>query len=120
MNLHLTVEPGDLLVVHLQEGREETTVQVYPSQAGAESLRRAVGAALTEGYGECFWPGGGDTGGQYWWIFKRDAESIEVIAMWTRGGASAWQHVFRATDAAAWIQDRVDTELTRIGRGVRP
>ena len=115
MNLHLTVERDDILVVHLQEGRDETTVSVHPSHAGAVSLSRAFDAAIREGYGECFWPGA--TGGQYWWIFKRDTQSMEVIAMWTRGGASAWQHVFRATDAAVWVQERLDAELKRIGRG---
>lgn len=114
MNLHLTLEPGDLLTVHLQEGREETAVAVYPSRAGAASLRRAVAAAIEDGYGECFWPGAAPIGGQYWWMFKRDADAIEVIAMWTRGGASAWQHVFRATDAVTWIDERLAVELERL------
>ncbi|MCC7009498.1 MAG: hypothetical protein IT184_11850 [Acidobacteria bacterium] len=116
MTLHLTIEPPDTLVVHLSEGREETTVAVFPSQAGADSLLRALDDAVRDGYGECFWPGA--TGGQYWWIFKRDAESLQVIAMWTRGGASAWQHVFRATDAAGWIEQRLNDEVRRLGRRV--
>jgi hypothetical protein len=113
MNLRLKIEPEDLLVVELREGNERTTVSVRPSRPGADSLRRAVDAAIHDGYGECFWPG--PTGGQYWWMFKRDAETIEVIAMWTRGGASGWQHVFRATDAATWLEERLDAELERLG-----
>jgi hypothetical protein len=112
MDLRLAVEPPDTLVVELRDGSGQTTVSVRPSAAGAASLTRALDAALAEGYGECFWPG--SPGGQYWWIFKREAETIEVIAMWTRGGASGWEHVFRATDAAAWVRERLDEELDRI------
>jgi hypothetical protein len=113
MNLRLTVEPDDRLVVDLQEGQERSTVSVRPARPGAESLRRALDCAILDGYGECFWPAA--TGGQYWWIFKRDAETIEVIAMWTRGGASLWEHVFRATDAASWLEERFAAELDRLG-----
>jgi hypothetical protein len=112
MNLHLAIEPLDTLVVHLREGREETTVAVRPSRVGARSLSRALDAAIAEGYGECFWPG--LPGGQYWWMFKRDAERLEVVAMWTRGGASLWEHVFRATDAAAWVHERLHEEIERL------
>ena len=85
---------------------------VHPSRAGAESLQRALRAALEHGYGECFWPG--MPGGQYWWIFKRDDEALETIAMWTRGGASLWEHVFRATDSAEHVRERLDAEIDRL------
>lgn len=113
MDLRLTRDPHDVLVVHLSEGDLETTVAVHPSRAGAESLCRALDAAVADGYGECFWPG--LSGGQYWWIFKRDGETLETIAMWTRGGAALWEHVFRATDSAAWVSERVAAEITRLG-----
>jgi hypothetical protein len=113
MHLSLSLEPHDTLVVHLQEGREQATVPVHPSRPGAQSLLRTLDLALTDGYGECFWPGA--PGGQYWWIFKREHESIEVIAMWTRGGASLWEHVFRATDAAAWVEEQLTSEIDRLG-----
>jgi hypothetical protein len=112
MNVHLTIEPPDTLVVHLQEGREATTVAARPVHAGVQSFRRALEDALRDGYGECFWPG--VTGGQYWWMFKRVDEALEVVAMWTRGGASSWQHVFRATDAAIWIRERWESEVERL------
>ena len=109
MDLRLTIEPHDVLVVHLRDGDRETSVPVHSVSAGIASLARALDEAVARGYGECFWPG--SPGGQYWWIFKRDAEAIEVIAMWTRGGAALWEHVFRATDAAAWVKDRFDEEI---------
>lgn len=113
MNLRFEIEPHDVLVVHLREGNEQTTVSVHPSSAGVRSLRRALDAALSDGYGECFWPG--SPGGQYWWIFKRTGDTIETMAMWTRGGASLWEHVFRATDAANWVDECVATETARHG-----
>jgi len=113
MHFSLSLDHPDTLVVHLQEGAEQTTVPVHPSAAGATSLLRALDHALTDGYGECFWPG--SPGGQYWWMFKRDGESMEVIAMWTRGGASLWEHVFRATDSAAWVEQQVTSEIDRLG-----
>ena len=113
MDLRLTLEPYDVLVVHLRDGDDETTVSVHPSRAGAESLQRALNAALEEGYGDCFWPG--MPGGHYWWMFKRDRETLETIAMWTRGGASLWEHVFRATDSAAWVRERLADEIDRLG-----
>ena len=115
MNLRLEIEPHDILVVHLRDGAEETTVSVSPSEAGARSLVRALDAAMADGYGECFWPG--VPGGQYWWIFKRSGETIEVIAMWTRGGISIWEHVFRAVDAATFLRDRLSEEIDRLGLG---
>jgi len=113
MHLSFSIEPDRTLTVHLREGDVSTTVPVRPSSAGARSLIRAIDAAMLDGYGECFWPG--SPGGQYWWIFKRDQETIETIVMWTRGGASLWEHVFRATDAAEWVRDAVHGENDRLG-----
>jgi hypothetical protein len=39
---------------------------------------------------------------------------MEMIAMWTRGGASSWEHVFRATDSADWIEERLTSEIDRL------
>ena len=86
---------------------------VSPASAGATSLLRAVDEAMADGYGESFWPA--LTGGQYWWIFKRDENRMETIVMWTRGGASLWEHVFRATDSAVWVRDQVASETARLG-----
>jgi hypothetical protein len=113
MELRLALESHDALAVHLREGHDETSVAVSQARAGVESLKRALGDALGDGYGECFWPGLG--GGNYWWMFRRDDASLEVVVMWTRGGASGWQHVFRATDAAEWVRDRFTAEVDRIG-----
>jgi len=113
MTLSFALEPHDILTVHLRDGDQETSVSAGPASAAVTSLRRALDGALADGYGECFWPA--TTGGQYWWIFKRDAERMETVAMWTRGGASLWEHVFRATDAASWVEERMRMEAGRLG-----
>jgi hypothetical protein len=112
MDLRLTVEAPDRLVVQLREGPDDTTVAVSPSSAGVRSLVRALDDAMAHGYGECFWPG--MPGGQYWWVFRRRETTLETAVMWTRGGATGWEHVFRATDAAEWIRDRLVAETARL------
>src|SRR5690349_19287280 len=102
MDLRLAIEDGDTLSVSLKEAEQTPTLSVRPSKAGVTSLLRAIGIAVRDGYGECFWPAA--TGGQYWWIFTRTAESLEVVAMWSRGGVTGWEHVFRATDSVEWVR----------------
>jgi hypothetical protein len=112
VNFDFAIEPHDVLVVHLHDGSARTSVSAAPARAGAASLRGALDAAIADGYGECFWPAA--TGGQYWWIFKRDGDALEVMAMWTRGGASLWEHVFRALDSVDWIDERLKAETARL------
>jgi len=47
-------------------------------------------------------------------VFRRREATLETAVMWTRGGASLWEHVFRATDAAEWIRDRFAEETARL------
>ncbi|TAK16535.1 MAG: hypothetical protein EPO35_05135 [Acidobacteria bacterium] len=85
---------------------------MHQARAGAGSLTRALDDAMATGYGECFWPA--FIGGQYWWIFKREGDALEVIAMWTRGGVSTWEHVFRARDGAAFVAESLAAEVARL------
>ena len=109
MDLRLAIEPTGVLTVFLRDGEARASVSVHPPAAGARSLERAFEASMADGHGECFWPGA--TGGVYWWIFSRSNETLEVTALWTRGGVAIWEHVFRATDAAAWVQERLQAEI---------
>jgi hypothetical protein len=113
MDLRLAIASRDELVVHLQEGTIATAVAVTGAKPGIESLTRAVNDAVAQGYGECFWPA--LEGGHYWWMFRRTDEALEVVAMWSRGGASGWQHVFRAIDSVAWVRERLEAEIGRLG-----
>ena len=114
MELRLAIDPPDALTVHLVDGTTRTTMTVPNVQAGIDSLARALDDAMTHGYGECFWPA--LEGGHYWWMFRREAESLDLATMWSRGGASGWQHVFRALDSAAWIRERLISESELLGR----
>src|SRR5689334_22515012 len=116
MNLEFELEPHDALTVRLRDGHDATTVSVPNARAGIDSLARTLGQAIANGYGECFWPS--LDGGHYWWMLKTDQGTLEVVLMWSRGGASGWQHVFRVTDAASWVHDRVTAEAERIGLGL--
>ena len=113
MDLRLAIEGDDLLMVSLQDGEAQAVLSVHPPAAAVTSLGRALQAALEDGYGECFWPAA--TGGLYWWIFTRDHETLETIALWTRGGVAIWEHVFRATDSAAWVEERLRAEIANLG-----
>src|SRR5262245_36271620 len=109
MDIRLEREGRDELIVHLKDGNVDTSVSVPQAHPGATSLMRALASAMTSGHGECFWPC--TTGGQYWWMFRRAETALEVIVMWTRGGASLWEHVFRATDSVDWVHTRFIEEL---------
>jgi hypothetical protein len=115
MDLRLAIQSRDELVVELQEGTAAATVAVTGARPGTESLARAVADAEAHGYGECFWPA--LEGGHYWWMFRRNDDALEVVTMWSRGGASGWEHVFRAKDSVAWVRDRLDAEIGRLGLG---
>ena len=113
MDLHLAVD-ADILTVSLRDAEAEAVLSVHPPAAGITSLTRALQEALDHGHGECFWPAA--SGGIYWWLFRRTHETLEVTALWSRGGVAIWEHVFRATDAAGWVQERLHAEVTRLGR----
>ena len=112
MDIRLERQGRDELIVHLKDGSVETSVSVPQARPGAASLMRALESAVASGHGECFWPC--TTGGQYWWMFRREHDALEAIVMWTRGGASLWEHVFRATDQVTWVHERLSSELERL------
>ena len=112
MDLRLVIEAPDRLIVHLREGVDETTVAVSPADAGVASLTRALDDAVAQGYGECFWPGLPGRAGPVS-SGAREA-TLDYTVMWTRGGASLWEHVFRATDAAEFVRDWLAAEQSRL------
>jgi hypothetical protein len=114
MDLGLTIEPHDMLVVTLRDGADETTVSVHPrrpafNHCGARSMRR-----LRRRTANVSGPArpAASTGGSS----SATPRTLEVIVMWTRGGAALWEHVFRATDAAGWVSDRLMQEIDRLAR----
>ena len=66
------------------------------------------GALGPDSYGECYWP---EPTGQYWWLLKREAQTLEVAVLWSRSSAVGWQHVFRATDEVGYISELIRNGL---------
>ena len=105
--------PDDRRVIaYLREGDVSTEVTGWNPQQSAEALLTALAAVANDGYGECFWH---EPTGQYWWMFRLTDRRLEVAVMWTAGGASQWQHVFRAADEVSYLRNLVHVELARQG-----
>lgn len=99
------------LVARLREGNVTTEVTGWRPEQAATHLMSALDAADADGYGEGFWF---EPTGQYWWMFRREDRSLEVVVLWSRSSAVGWQHVFRAADEAGYVRDMVRAELTRL------
>ena len=111
MTLEIERPDGNRVIAHLHEGGVDTEVIGWNPVRCAAHLVGALEAAQTDGYGECFWP---EPTGQYWWMFKREHESIEVAVMWSRSSAVGWQHVFRATDSFGYVRDLITDRLAQV------
>jgi len=99
------------LTATLRDGSQETAVTAAVAAPAAAALATALADARVGGYGECFWP---EPPGHYWWMLHLSGASLEVIVMFSRGGASGWQHVFRSTDDVGWFEERLRTEVERV------
>lgn len=108
----LTIERPDThrLVARLREGTVETEITGWRPEQSSADLLAALDAAEAEGYGECFWP---EPMGQYWWMFKREDRSVEVVVLFSRSSAVGWQHVFRAADEFGYVRDMFRAEFSR-------
>jgi hypothetical protein len=105
--------PDDRRVIaYLREGDVATEVTGWNPRQSAADLLAALDAVASEGYGECFWP---EPTGQYWWMLRLVDQRLEVAVMWTAGGASQWQHVFRAADEVGYLRNLVHAELSQQG-----
>jgi hypothetical protein len=98
------------LVARLREGDVETEVTGWQPDQAAARLIAALDAAATDGYGECFWL---EPTGHYWWMFKVEDRSVEVVVLWSRSSAVGWQHVFRASDEIGYVRDMINHELLK-------
>lgn len=60
--------------------------------AGADLLM-ALDDVRDTGFGECFWP---EAGGEFRWMLRRTGQRLTVVALWSSGTLTGWQHVLRA------------------------
>jgi hypothetical protein len=109
MTLTITAD-GPRLVARLKEGPIEVEVVGWGATSIAAHLQGALDDAEVSGYGECFWP---EPTGHYWWMFKREGQTLEVAVLWSRSSAVGWQGVFRATDEIGYVRDLVRDQLSR-------
>ena len=109
MNLVIDSANAQNIVVRLREGAAETTVTGWFTSRAVTALLTALdGVAAGEGYAECFWP---EPTGQYWWMFNREGQRLEVVVLWSRGAVTGWEHVFRAADEVTYLIGRVREEM---------
>jgi hypothetical protein len=97
------------IVVTLREGTTEATVTGWHTSRAVTALLTALeGVSNGEGYAECFWP---EPTGQYWWMFNREGQRLEVVVLWSRGAVTGWEHVFRAADEVHYLIERIRDEM---------
>lgn len=64
------------------------------TSAGAEAAAHDLLAALDDvtatGYGECLWP---EVAGEYRWMLRQQGDALTVVALWSSGTGTGWQHV---------------------------
>jgi len=111
MDLHLSLDRHDRLVCRLSDEGVETEATSADGDGAGAALAAAFEEARESGYGECFWP---EAEGQYWWMLRHADGALDVVVMWSRGGATGWQHAFRASEDVDRFARRLGEELDRL------
>jgi hypothetical protein len=90
---------GRLICTVDDQGRPAVVIASEP-RAAAGDLLAALDEASDTGFGECLWP---TDAGDYRWMLRRSGDRLIVVALWSRGTLTGWDHVLRAdTDFAAF------------------
>jgi hypothetical protein len=84
-------EFGRLICTMQADGRPVVVTAAHANQARTELLE-AIGQAESDGYSECVWP---EATGEYRWMLRRADDRLTVVAMWSSGTLTGWQHVLR-------------------------
>ena len=92
--------------------QDTTAIVTSSSLPAADELLTAVDDARDTGYGECLWE---EQGGDYRWMFRLTGERLIVVALWSTGTLTGWEHVFRGECDPAWFADRVRDALAQHG-----
>jgi hypothetical protein len=72
----------------------------------------ALEDARAEGHGECAWP---EAMGEYKWMLRRDGARLTVVALWSSGTLTGWQHVLREETDFEAFATRVEAEFGILG-----
>jgi hypothetical protein len=98
------------LVCHLTDERSTETVTASNPEAAAHLLA-ALDDAIRDGCGECYWAEGG---GEYRWMFRREASTLRIVVLWSTGTFTGWEHVFYAECPVIEFEQRVAVEFAKI------
>jgi hypothetical protein len=111
MNMILEIDQSGRFVARLSD--EDTTALVTSSSLPAVGeLLAALEDARATGYGECLWE---EQGGDYRWMFRVAGERLIVVALWSTGTLTGWEHVFRGECDLGWFAGRLRSDLERYG-----
>jgi hypothetical protein len=93
IQVSMTLDDFGRLVCLLSDGPHEATVTASNMPQAGEELVAALEDARDTGYGECLWE---EQGGQYRWMFRREADRLTLVVLWSTVTLTGWQHVFRS------------------------
>ncbi len=82
---------GRLICTVYAEGPPAVVTSSDATGARAQLLD-AIGEVEASGYSECLWP---EATGEYRWMFRRAGDRLTVVALWSSGTLTGWQHVLR-------------------------
>jgi hypothetical protein len=111
LDLALDIDDAGRFVVRLRQGDASAVVTASNLDA-ADDLLAAIEDARDTGLGECVWE---EPGGDYRWMLRHDDGELIVVALWSAGTLTGWEHVFRGRCGLDWLADRVRAELARHG-----
>ncbi len=72
-------------------------------------LLEAIDEVEATGYSECLWP---EATGEYRWMFRRAGDRLTVVALWSSGTLTGWQHVLHAETDFEAFTSRIRAALT--------
>ncbi len=91
------------LVCDIHIPGQTTRVTAWDVRDARAHFLAALDDAREAGLGECFWH---SESGDYRWMFRRSGARVTVVALWSTGAVTGWEHVaFVETDA-----DRFDAD----------
>ncbi|HUA63749.1 MAG TPA: hypothetical protein VML19_33685 [Verrucomicrobiae bacterium] len=93
MQLALNSDSFGRVIGTIEHGGVTSTVTASDSASAIADLQEAAQSAADYGHGECFWH---EATGEYRWLFRRQADTMRVVILWSSGTLTGWEHRFSA------------------------
>lgn len=90
MNVTAGVDEFGRLICTVYSEGPPAVVTSSDAPHAREQLLDAIGEVQESGYSECLWP---EATGEYRWMFRRAGDRLTVVALWSSGTLTGWQHV---------------------------